>query len=166
MPETRYVLMPLSKGQYAKVDPDAVADLSRWTWSVNPTKSGFYAHRQLPRDSSGKRKKEYMHRRIAGADESDVVDHINGDTLDNRRENLRVCSQSENMRNTDCIFGAIPFRGVHKRNGRYVAGIKIDGARVELGAFETAEEAAAEYDKAAAALFEKSRGLNGQRGRI
>jgi hypothetical protein len=78
-----------------------------------------------------------------------IVDHINHDTLDNRRSNLRLCSLSENVRNSagarrDCQSG---FRGVywHKKDRRWMAriGTHAAGTWRHLGSFKTFSEAAA-----------------------
>lgn len=162
MPDSLFVLLPLSRGQFAKIDPDMEADLSQWSWSVNPTRSGFYAHRQIT--VMGKRRKEYMHRRIAGAGKDEYVDHVNGDTLDNRRCNLRVGTQSENMHNARRSSNR-QHAGVYRRGDRFIARAKDNGRHLWLGTFKTEAEASAAYDAFKMGIGSE-RGLNGQRGRI
>lgn len=78
------------------------------------------------------------------------VDHINGARSDNRIANLRDCSKSSNQQNVwrpraDSTLG---FRGVHKLGGRskrYLARTYVDGKRIAIGHFDTAEEAGAAY---------------------
>lgn len=89
-----------------------------------------------------------MHRVIMGAPAGAVVDHINGDTTDNRRQNLRICSQKENARNRKA-HGGRPFKGVYGRGERFRACIMIDGRQAALGCYPTAIEAALAYDNAA-----------------
>lgn len=150
-----YVLLPLTRGVNAKIDPEMAEHLSQWNWCANPTKSGFYAQRK----ESGKT--VYLHRFVAEADDGEVVDHINGDTLDNRQMNLRVTSQSENMRNVSSRrASASGFLGVYPRNGRFIARIKIDGRHEFIGTFDTAEQAAEAYDARAMEIDPHTRGLN------
>jgi hypothetical protein len=79
------------------------------------------------------------------------VDHINGDGLDNRKENLRFASLSENRSNSRIWAGKeVPFKGVKRlTSGRFQARIRRDKQEYCLGTFDTAEEAACEYDTAA-----------------
>ena len=89
---------------------------------------------------------------VTGEDPGDkVVDHVNGDGLDNRFENLRLCEQKENVRNSrkSCISRQ-KYKGVSKHGKRgYQARINVDGKQVALGTFRTQEEAAEAYNQAA-----------------
>lgn len=99
-----------------------------------------------------------MHRVIANPADNEVVDHINGNTLDNRRSNLRPCLQRDNSRNR-----RIPrvksktstFKGVWKdiRRKGWLASIRVNYRTVHLGAFSTEELAAIAYDNAAKLHF-------------
>lgn len=87
-----------------------------------------------------------------------VVDHINGDPLDNRRENLRVCTPKENGRNIRRPVGArLPFKGLQYRAAcrtrPWIASIRFEGKRQQLGRFATPEEAHAAYRAAALKLY-------------
>lgn len=104
----------------------------------------------------------YLHRLIAGAKRGEVVDHINGDTLDNRRENLRIVTQSQNCQNKRKKHNSSSrFKGVTRRGDKWSAAYKSsDGKHVYLGTFETEEGAARAYDEAAARDFGKHARLN------
>jgi hypothetical protein len=97
----------------------------------------------------------YLHRLILGVNHPKlVVDHIDGNPLNNSRENLRVCTSRENSRNMGKRTGA-KYRGVNYRKDRktWRAVIKVDYKFIHLGTFDTAEEAAYAYDQAALRYF-------------
>lgn len=72
-----------------------------------------------------------------------VIDHINHDSLDDRLENLRACTPTENARNKRIYRNNTSgIRGVYQRNGRWSAWIKISKKQVSVGTFATAQEAA------------------------
>lgn len=146
--------IPLSRGLSANIseaDAPLVAG-SKWT----ATKGGntFYAYRTVT-TSSGRRASESMHRVIAGARPGQVVDHINGDGLDNRRENLRVCSHAQNIRNqaVQKRRKTSRFKGVWSRRGRWHVMIQHGGEKIQLGTFDDEERAARQYDRMARVLF-------------
>lgn len=86
----------------------------------------------------------YVHRIVMNAGPDDYVDHINGDKLDNRRRNLRLCTQSENMRNArmrkDNRTGFVGVRW-DKQRQRWAAQISACNKMIPLGRFDTLEEA-------------------------
>ena len=103
----------------------------------------------------------YMHRVITGAREGEHVDHINGNTLDNRRNNLRKCSAQDNVRNrrkpshragrpTTSIYKGVSWQ---PRESRWYATIGINGQQIVLGRFTDEIEAAHAYDRAARQHF-------------
>ena len=145
--------IPLTRGKVALVDEadyDAVAQF-KWTYAKT-SRAREYAARWVRRED-GSRSTIYMHRFILGATRGKQVDHKNGDGLDNRRENLRFATSSQNNANRD--HPGPGYRGVYNdsRTGRYVARIKVRRRMRHLGCFDTAEEAACAYDTAARAAF-------------
>ena len=140
MPNSPYALIPLSRGEFAKVDPERHAELSQWFWSVNPTRSGFYAHRQVR--EGGKTRKEYMHRRIAGAGQGEYVDHINGDRADNRIDDLLAANRSENQCNRSALSSntsGYPGVSWHKKSGSWAVRLMKNGKTHALGYFKDLE---------------------------
>ena len=114
-----------------------------------------------------------MHREIINPPQGKEVDHRNSNGLDNRRENLRVCSHMENTRSRRKELGdrvTSRFKGVSTRihtkrvivnhcckrivrHTAYEATIKVDGGTVRLGQFDDEERAARQYDRAARVMF-------------
>lgn len=102
--------------------------------------------------------REYLHRVIMQPGPGLEVDHINGDRLDNRRLNLRVCTRSSNAKNTSTKVG---YKGVHKNHrGKWIAQITKNYNCHHLGTFRTAEEAAIAYNDAASILHGEFARLN------
>lgn len=99
-----------------------------------------------------------MHRDILGAKPGQIVDHVNGNGLDNRRANLRICTHAENMRNHRGSKGVDRFRG------RWRARIQFDHSSKFLGLFDTKKEAAEAYHAASLQLFRSFVRLSEKKG--
>ena len=92
-----------------------------------------------------------LHRFIVDCPKGMVVDHINGNTLDNRRENLRICTPAENTRNyRKPKTNTSGFKGVSwiNRFGKWHSAISVNGKNKSLGYFDTPEEAYKAYCEA------------------
>lgn len=97
-----------------------------------------------------------MHRLVTGAMKGQQVDHIDGNTLNNTRANLRICSATENRGNRRSVRSGTKFKGVQYeawRRSPYRAIVYHQHKRYRLGCFGTAEEAARAYDAKALELF-------------
>lgn len=79
------------------------------------------------------------------------VDHKNGDKLDNRRSNLRICTQAQNIANRKGNTNKWGYKGVlrHRNKRLFSARIQVDGKRIHIGLYQTIKEAAIAYNKAA-----------------
>lgn len=103
-----------------------------------------------------------MHRLITNCNNDAFIDHIHGNRNDNRRSELRVCTQEDNAKNrrinNNNTTGA---KGVIiLPSGRYLARIQCNGDRITIGTFDTIKEAADAYDKKAIELFGEYARLN------
>ncbi len=148
--------IPLTQGLASLVDDDDYEGLMQHKWYATKMKGGAKAKRSLPRDEDGRQESAYMHRVIMNAKKGQYVDHRNHDTLDNRRANLRLCTQSQNMGNRRKSAGSMyRFKGVRKNNGggAWRAQICVEYIRTELGTFANERDAARSYNAAAIEHF-------------
>jgi hypothetical protein len=139
--------IPLTQGQVALVDDEDFARFGHFKWCALKMKGGFYAVRRRPKPSNGI---ALLHREILGlTDPKTKGDHINHDTLDCQRHNLRACTHAQNQANRKgaTTKSASGMRGVRRRRdcNRWSAEIEVDGRKKYLGTFKTAEEAALAY---------------------
>ncbi len=143
------MLIQLSKNKEALLS-DEDADLANLSWFASMRGDDAYAARSI---RTGKAKRvEYLHRVVAARalgrelERSDVVDHVNGDRLDNRRENLKVGTTRANISNqrkhregklVGCYF--------NQRDGVWLSRIRMDGRQKHLGSYATELEAHVAY---------------------
>lgn len=143
-----YREIKISMGQVVKVSLEDFDELSKFKWSAKwdwATK-GFYAKRF--ETINGKTRSILMHRAIMGNPKGLQIDHIHGDTLDNRRSELRIATGSQNQWNAKIRSdNSSGFKGVsvHKQTGRWQSRIRIHTKRISLGLFDTAQEAHEAY---------------------
>lgn len=152
------------------VDDDVYEWASKYKWRKAGKKNQHYAGRSIKGCSSP----TYLHREILGLTKGDgkQADHINGNSLDNRRVNLRVVTNQQNSCNR---IKSGKFKGVtqrpttYRKKGRtgpvsytkpWVAQITLNYQHINLGYFSTPEEAAHAYDKAAKKYFGEFARLN------
>lgn len=152
----------LYNGEITLIDDDAEIIFNQHSWCLDG--KGYVC-----RDERiGKRTfRVYLHRYVYAMNfgaipEKMEIDHINGIPLDNRLENLRLATHSENMMNQRKTRGSSKYKGVHwnKQYKKWTTGIKINKKVQYLGSFDNEEDAAEAYNKKAIELFGDRARLN------
>lgn len=149
------IVVPLTMGLHSIVDDEDGPLVGRYEWQAVSCNGIWYARRgtSYSERDSGMPSVQYMHSLITGFA---LTDHINGLSLDNRRENLREATNAQNMMNRRPYSGtSSKYKGVqfYKRTGRWRAYIQVDRKSRHLGYYSTEEEAALAYNEAAAKEF-------------
>jgi len=153
----------LTKGQNAMVDDQDYEYINQWKWLCS---SHGYAVRVEYLGGGRKNTKRQtikMHRLIMDTPIDMETDHINGDRLDNRKENLRIVTRTENQHNRKLNSNNTSgYKGVHlyKPTNRWVARITVNSRLLLLGYFEEIKEAALAYNEAAKKYHGKYAKLN------
>lgn len=154
--------IPLTRGHVAIID-DCDSHLAKKKWSALEVrfKDGslrrVYAVRGITR-ADGKHRLSYLHREVMGTvDTKTQIDHRDGNGLDCRRANLRLCSGKQNIRNRTRMNknNSSGYRGVrwNAKNEKWVAVIKVDRKPIHIGTFADRKEAAIAYNRAAAQFY-------------
>jgi hypothetical protein len=151
--------IPLTQGQFALVDDDMFDFLNQWKWFYTIAKDEHtgYARRKTRHPVDNRRFNLSMHRIIMNTKEGEIVDHIDGNGLNNQKSNLRICTAGENAWNRriskskklDACRGVSKVkdkRGVQKY---WIARITYNYERIYLGTFPTKELAEQAYVEAA-----------------
>lgn len=145
----------LTQGQVALVDDQDFEFLNQWKWHLKKDGDRKYAVRNLPL-LNGKQKRLSMHRLIMCMPDDVVIDHINGNGLDNRKCNLRICTNHDNLKNRRVSSNNTSgFKGVswHKRDKIWQSRIKVNQKYIHLGCFKDPKEGAVAYNNAATKYF-------------
>lgn len=146
----------LSQSKHAIVSDRDYQKISQYKWyAIRSVKDIFYPATKI----EGKNIR--MHRFLLEPKDKEIVDHINGNTLDNRRSNLRICSQQQNNFNQK-PFGRSKYKGVswQKHAKKWKAQIQFNRKRKSIGYFDKAENAAKAYNLWADKLFGEFAYLN------
>lgn len=157
----------LTQGKVALVDDEDFVILSEYKWYAIKNKNTFYAVRH--KENNPALNLIRMHREITGAKHGDIVDHKNRDGLDNRRQNIRICTSSQNSRNRQSgknssskyLGVTIDKEGIGKKRGAlWRADIRHNGKRHYIGKYKDEEMAAIAYNEKAKKLHGEFANLN------
>lgn len=149
----------LTRGLFALVDDEDFELVSKHTWRAAIKRPNVYA------TTGWKETEVAMHRLILGLKKYDprCVDHINGNGLDNRKENLRVCTPNQNNFNMSkrSAMTSSQYKGVYKhKTGKWHAQVRCQGKRYSAGYYTTEDEAALAYNVKALELHGEFARLN------
>lgn len=150
----------LTKGKIAVVDPDDYERANELKWYTKVTKGSVYAARRYK--ENGVYVNQDLHHFIMG-DESPIIDHIDGDGLNNCKSNLRFCNHQCNLMNQRKQKNRTSiYKGVFKPKNynKFIAMIKINQKSIHLGVFDNEIDAAFAYDDKAKILFGEFANLN------
>lgn len=156
-------MIPLTRGLFTIVDDEDHAALVVMKWHASGDPGRLYACHRVSNNETLR-----MHRVILGAVAGQIVDHVDGDTLNNSRSNLRLCTQRQNSCNR--VRGARDgrptsrFKGVYFDRGWWRAKLLVAEKQTYLGYFRTEEQAARAYDRAALLAHGEFARLNFSRG--
>ncbi len=157
--KVRYI--PLTQGKFAIVDAEDYERLNQWNWHICDKGSRVYACRSCRKN--GHNNKIWMHRVVLNAPNGTEVDHTNGNGLDNRRANVRLCNHSENSYNRRrCKNKTSKYKGVSwfQSGNKWRVTIRVNKKQISLGYFKSEVEAALTYDRAAIKYFGSFAKLN------
>ena len=142
----------LTQGKVAIVDDGDYEWLSQWKWHAFTPHKIFYAIRNKGDGGGGT---IYMHRQILNAPSGMECDHINHDGLDNRRDNIRICTRMQNAQNMITTEGISRYKGVFwgREKQRWQGQITKAQKRFFLGRYNNEDDAALAYNIFALTLF-------------
>lgn len=156
--------LSIGKGKVTLVDDEDFYWLNQWRWQHIDIKGKSYVFRSRRNNHLGLSNRAYLHRIVMRVEDSNIiVDHKFGNTLDNRKANLRMCTKEQNNRNTTSHKGSSSkYLGVSWDINRkkWQAAYMFKGKKVLTKRFNTEIEAAKAYDIAALQYAEDFANLN------
>lgn len=149
---------PKYKDLFALVDEEDFEKLNKYNWTAVKSFGIYYAIRMSSAVGCKKRLRIYMHREIIN---TEIVDHIDGNGLNNTRENLRATTARINRLNSKMnINNKSGYRGVHKGYKKWCAVVYIGGKRIVLGESKDPKECAKIYNNAVQEYYGTTAKLN------
>ena len=135
-------IIQLNHGKEALVDDDDFEELNKYKWYAWKHRNTYYAIRR-----SSEKNLNRMHRLILNPFSNEQIDHMNGNGLDNRKENLRIVTNRENQQNRINQIKSSKYTGIYwnKRDKTWQAMIRVDGKKKFIGCFKNEMDAASAY---------------------
>jgi len=149
------IYIPSKIGEHiSRVDLEDFNRVRMFHWNLSRLPPYPYCSASIGARIKGQGNSVSMHRLILSFPEGLVIDHINGDTLDNRKANLRIVTRKQNSRNiTKPSTNKLGVRGVQLNGGKYVARIRVNGEEICLGRYTSIEMASNSYSNAKKLYF-------------
>ena len=169
--QNNFRAISITRGMEVIVDADVFDEINQYKWYAQKCGKYFYAARDTPRggktgvktgEGKGKHPAILMHRKILNAPAGMEVDHISGNTLDNRKCNLRLCTHQQNRMNSVGLNKSSKYKGVnwHKQAKKWRVEIGFGGKRYYIGLFDDEKLAAEAYNIKAQSLFKEFANFN------
>lgn len=147
------VCIPVTKGVHTIISTEDFEQVAARRWKCW-TKKGYSAVCESKANGGA------LHRLIMNPTDGLWVDHINHDTLDNRRSNLRLCNKKQSGHNTRARKGSSRYKGVSKYGNSWRVTIRDNGKVKEIGRYADEHEAARHYNEAAKKYYGEFAYLN------
>jgi hypothetical protein len=164
-----FLKIPLTQGRFAIVDPEDYPRLAMHKWHLAKSPTGSYAVRWQRNPANKTRKKIWMHRQIIHILDNLLCDHVNCNSLDNRKTNLRPATVSQNLCNRPKRKSKTrsKYKGLEwdEPQRKWKARIQINNRKIYLGSFNSEIDAALAYDRAAKKHHREFANLNFPRKR-
>ncbi len=147
----------LTQGKVVLVDDEDFEKLNQYKWRLAKRGKTIYAQTRFPNSVQ-----ILMHRFLMNTPQGMETDHIDGDGLNNQRNNLRICTHRENSMNQRKRQGTSKYKGVYFRKDRkkWTTRIKVNGRTIHLGNFFEEDKAAMAYNAAAYIYYRNFAKLN------
>ena len=143
----------MAQPRYAKVDPADYKRLRKYEWFAEKGTRNFYAVRRANDPKRSKFAVIYMHRELIEVGDGLLIDHVNQNSMDNRKANLRGATRAQNLRNRKKFSNSSgsKYKGIYRRKNyrKWLARITFEKKTIHLGCFRDEIEAAKAYDRAA-----------------